>query len=650
METREAAQAQIQAATRDIVAQMLQQLYLKVYEHRKATAMDVDVDSNPIKELDEECEIISLVRDFVVDAATKSYTIPKLSALRSRRNRLSPAGRLPSEITSLIFKFAKGMEPGWMPMESKVPFNVVQVSKSWREAAMGTFSLWTEINNLMTGRLIPAFIENSGIAPLDIRLAPVGDRPAPPGLPADLQAEVRAHYARSRQAYYKYRNKVDGFMSPLAPHTSRWRTLHIQGVTQKQLEKHLLSPAPLLESLALVYGRAELDETFINTELHPKVVETLFAGETPRLSQLTLHRFYQPFDSPIYTGLSKLDLRNISVPFESIPKMLTRLGGCPGLQYLSLAHLKFYSDDWAETSNFVLPTALSFPHLDTLTLHFVEGDAICYIFASCHFPSSIEFSIRIADHWIEGFDRISLPDFVPTVSLPGLLAPSLRILAFSGEEPSSSIRCEFESLGGENDPLNIPPSHIDFFSRQDTSMYMEMLLTQLSQTIPVGALQKLNITCGQQFLQEGTACVESLRGMPALTSLELDYIPASVLEALIVGSAAPLCPSLRELAIKRSEITREKLVELASSRAGSGDTSANVPANAVARLRVLKLEEIFSIPYSSDSFRVTEQYLRDLGIDVEWREGGGRYVVGPRPAELGDYEMPTWEPSVVSEP
>ncbi|KDQ10029.1 hypothetical protein BOTBODRAFT_178577 [Botryobasidium botryosum FD-172 SS1] len=104
--------------------------------------------------LNEESEMLAVIQNIIVDTA-RDYMAEKISAIRARRNQLSPIYRLPNATLSIIFKLADSYEPKSRPSSAlslRTPVALSRVSSRWREIAFTTSSLWTTINvpNLRT--------------------------------------------------------------------------------------------------------------------------------------------------------------------------------------------------------------------------------------------------------------------------------------------------------------------------------------------------------------------------------------------------------------------------------------------------------------------------------------------------------------------
>ena len=223
---------------------------------------------------------------------------------------LPPINRLPEDIFILIPRFFKGEHgPGTLnPFPPNKPLiAMTHVCRSWRTALLSTPSLWTQIDFSTPGsKQAEGFLGRSGLQLIDVyRIFDGAD------------------------------NNMKHFLSAVLGNVHRLRRLQIYSSIPWHLERlfgRLLGPAPELEDL-------EID---VDADGDAKLPSTIFDGQLPKLTRLSLHRLdtdLRGFNLPSLTWLNFSPMREISVR-----DLISFFEQCPLLEFIHLSLAKPYPD------------------------------------------------------------------------------------------------------------------------------------------------------------------------------------------------------------------------------------------------------------------------------------------------------------------
>ncbi|KAJ6591565.1 hypothetical protein DFH09DRAFT_1358138 [Mycena vulgaris] len=248
-------------------------------------------------------------------------------ALQSRRNALSPVGRLPPEILSRVFVFCSDPDSLMWVKE------VSHISRHWRAVALACPTLWT-FPVFSQPKWADEFLKRSKMAPLTVK--------------ADLT-----------------------YMTPRMVNTVHSSLIHISRIGELDVKTgsrsvpeilNLSDPAPYLHSLCL-------ESPGFSNEQHFTLPDTfLNGGEAPRLRKLELTRFFLPWDSPLMSNLIHLKIHHPgSIARPSMSELVEALERMPLLETLELDNaLPKIADGVSIVSVPINRTALS--HLKRLTI------------------------------------------------------------------------------------------------------------------------------------------------------------------------------------------------------------------------------------------------------------------------------------------
>ncbi|KAF9810052.1 hypothetical protein IEO21_07134 [Rhodonia placenta] len=209
---------------------------------------------------------------------------------------------------------------------------VSHVCSRWRNIALNTPKLWTQINlsRLIIYNKVGSYLERSQNSPVDISL-----RLSLFGL-NDLRSPV---YGKSAISSYIVQ-VVHGVWQLISEHISHWRSFILETINPQVMEAFIglfngCSPAPMLERLELV-DRSEI-RSFYKTRKPLRV--NIFSGETPKISTIAMSGVY--FDWPQKSRTQNLiSLTLLHHEFATGPRyqVLARiLRGSPNLKTLTLS-------------------------------------------------------------------------------------------------------------------------------------------------------------------------------------------------------------------------------------------------------------------------------------------------------------------------
>jgi hypothetical protein len=244
-----------------------------------------------------------------IDAEIKSLE-ESIRALKRRRNALAPISSLPTEVTILIFSFLRTTSSAFTPGKKSDPLawlRVAHVYRQWREIALNEPLFWSHVD----------FTNLSSVGAAEIL----------------VRAKTAPLYLEARVLDSNWDNaRFSAFQEGLRACVSRICHLHISADDSQLLKtlEGLISPAPTLERLSLSRGGEWIFLTLA-------VPESLFGGNTPRLSCLKLLHCDISWKSPLLRGLRCLDIRSPTangVPSHSV--WLDALDEMPQLKMLTL--------------------------------------------------------------------------------------------------------------------------------------------------------------------------------------------------------------------------------------------------------------------------------------------------------------------------
>ncbi|KAI0367433.1 hypothetical protein BV20DRAFT_565761 [Pilatotrama ljubarskyi] len=321
-----------------------------------------------------------------------------LSCIRAKIEALStylvPAFRLPPEVLVLIFKAGGRMPHDGPVTESSIPrpfpLVVASVSRQWREIAIGTPDLWTNI--------VIKHPRPYGWVPLCLQRSC--------GHPVNITIDCRSTSLLTAPM-------VDSIMSMLMPHVHRWRRFALMtsdpAVVYTIGRRLADASAPQLRHLQL-----SLSGSSGNQEV---VLHDILQGGAEALSSVRFDSLATPWGSPPLVNLTTLDLRwlwlRTRLQYDQFRDMLA---ASPRLRALILRGTYIH-----------LHSGRTYPPLAIPTLRYLElsGDNVCRMSSLLATPALEELTLANLDEteFREFVD--SLPDGRDGGRYPALRALSL---------------------------------------------------------------------------------------------------------------------------------------------------------------------------------------------------------------------------------
>ena len=323
-----------------------------------------------------------------------------MCGMRTRRNNFSLIGRLPPEVISRIFSFHSIIEPitdrriGWS--------TVTHVCRRWRQVALSDPNLWTTIVFGLGAEWTEEMLARSNAALISYCRNMLFVSEASRRSPLDDEITLRKHLSHIQ------RLALRGDPESLAPAV-----------------RALNTPARHLESLKLLPWNATQSR-----ELCITLPSDLFAHHAPKLRHVTLNDCAVPWDSPLFRGMTHLEVH--IPPFRrpapaaqsdllSIPtlnQLLDILEVTPSLQVLSLMNRL----PRRESSSRVVPLR----HVSKLSLGGYVSEVVA-VLERVTLPGSALRSLSCSDH----SPPDGLVDFLVSFLASHVRAPEASILPLS---------------------------------------------------------------------------------------------------------------------------------------------------------------------------------------------------------------------------
>ncbi|KDQ07363.1 hypothetical protein BOTBODRAFT_611601 [Botryobasidium botryosum FD-172 SS1] len=492
--------------------------------------------------LDEEARAIGYI---------KARMEERLKEIGRRRNILAPIHRLPNEVLGIIFE---SVERGASPIFFR---NLLSVSHKWRTIALDTPSLWTNLRNLPTP-ILDVFIARSKQCPLEVS------------------------YGRSRVPGDL--SKLLQYVAHVSPYAHRWKTCKLLGPQRARAEilSRLISPVPNMETLTIslydMDSAAELDEA-------TDPFDTIFAGSTPRLRELVLDGAFVPLSSPIYSGLTKLELGRIQYSSsDSVRLLLHAFESCPLLEKLALSdiYVDFDNDVGPAPSSIKLPKLQLFQICQNFSMDWLQY----YILGCVVIPPSSTLQLSIATYVPTGFSMDLLSEPLPRINNPyhGLQNISaVKQLSIQLEDDERVCHTDgYVSDAGKRSFSFHMCTDVDPFSHTLSTLHpaFPMPLESLTLSFPshLKSPHPVNITSLADFLRQH-ALIRKLKFASFWT-------PA--IQVLKVTPTQHLCPRLEELHVIDCTVDIRELTNLVRPRVKAGVEESAFAGDIVclARLRI----------------------------------------------------------------
>ncbi|KAJ6581526.1 hypothetical protein B0H19DRAFT_983573 [Mycena capillaripes] len=449
-----------------------------------------------------------------------------IRALQSRRNALSPIGRLPPEMLSRIFLFCSNPDSlSWIK-------EVSHISRHWRAVALGCPNLWS-FPIFSQPKWADEMLKRSKMAPLTVK--------------ADLT------YMTPRMV-----NTVHSSLGQI----SRIGELDVRTGSRSVPEiLNLTDTAPYLHSLCLASPGFAQEEHFT-------LPDTFLNGEAPRLRRLELTRFFIAWDSPLLSNLLHLKIQNPGPTARpSMKELIEALERMPLLESLELdgalpiiaADVSTLSVPSARTAlskikKLVIANASALECADTLNHLSFNGDSAPSMKISCLADSSTltDFSALIpalstvVENAATTRNHRSL--FV-NIGFGGLTVKAWSCFVQTGEPPRSR-----------------PFLELDFKWHHFIRHQSEVLMASTCKSLPLRGLRALSLSTDIHEVETKT-WISTFGELPTLLTIRLHgqstQLIAALREDVIVDGVkqTPPTPVIKPIVGGRRASSRRPRVE-----------------------------------------------------------------------------------------
>ncbi|KAB5589974.1 hypothetical protein CTheo_6577 [Ceratobasidium theobromae] len=486
----------------------------------------------------------------------------ELCEVRRRRNGLTTINALPAELLSSIFKLVVDSAPkSFESAVRKWPFtdtlpqleinnstktrdydyhyaiDLSSVCKHWREVSIASARLWSTVYPSRS-KLVPLLMERSKEAGFDVVLT----------------AKHTVSPSASRFSATTPICPIPHWPEPL---TSNLRQLivHLDEHQMRQWADTLHNAiAPRLETLCISVTR------------HANVVytEPLFSGIMPRLRSLTLSGFVVPWDSPIFTDLHDLTLRqHKSIHRPTMPQFLALLGRNPHLRRLALelSGPQAPAADFEHTANNIILS-----NLQHVVLHDIPPHVVALLVHHTTFPPSAQLSISHGPHTLHAVDTHVLSMFT-RFRTPLLRAREMKLLPWS--------------IGADK------PGAAYTSSRGLLEMHVHPDLARVKDVVDgivrtplryVDTLTMENLSISDPALVVGL--LRHVHTVQTLSIIDCTF-DAVVIRALV---SEGLLPDLHELTLSGHEVDETEILQLIDSRKSNGSNLKRLSVRNCTRL------------------------------------------------------------------
>ncbi|KDQ20023.1 hypothetical protein BOTBODRAFT_142645 [Botryobasidium botryosum FD-172 SS1] len=530
--------------------------------------------------IDREYYAVVGARDLMV-RNTIALCNQQLSDIKTRRNNLSPAYRLPTELLTIIFEYTT-LPPinytRWRQSRFTL-LSISHVSKLWREIAINTPTLWSKFDVFNIGQpFANVCFARSKNTLLDLELYDETEAAWDSGTFDDhlrsQRGQMLARQRRLAEDPLLYRD--------LMAHMPRWRSLKLAYEHLGQLSP-LSAPAPHLE----VFHLNNANNSDYADYRHSLPCD-IFDGRAPRLRDLKANHVYVSLAHPIITSLTSLCLKGIDYTCSSVHELLRALERCPLLERLELARLLLPFPD--ETTPTSAPIAL--PNLRDVVFVSLHPVIICRILSSVVLPPTSRLKLLLRN-----------PADLVTIfasNTPHLEHFSRIRSLFLDVDDASRFRVRARASDEDADYL----LDVRVGKSWGRGGGVDTILRALGKGVGVLSNVEIFSINTRGCVPSTSALTEVLSAYSTVTHLSLGSIPCGRLEALLATSTARPCPVLRNLRIHDWDDTACALVRVVESRRKA------VVEQGEASLQTLELENCVSV----DGNFVLD--LESLGVEV----------------------------------
>ncbi|KAF8908889.1 hypothetical protein CPB84DRAFT_1724676 [Gymnopilus junonius] len=397
--------------------------------------------------------------------------------------------------------------------EVAIPFQVLvsHVCKRWREVAIESHFLWTNLNFAQRPRLEKAqvYISRAGGQPLDIYIdctfPPDVDEEDHPDHPLYQDNEARKkrrsqscdhpecsheHGDDNNEIEFLSQKQLTQILDVIEPEVSHWQSLDFRASTYGYVHLllsrlHKLPSASVLETLSICHFEDCDDYEFFSGDDMTSFLP--FHGIAPNLKDVVLWGVHIDWDSPFLRGLSNLELqyhaKDVRPSYRAFAKMIN---SSPDLHSLTLslsgpvlpAGVSFDADP-EEHEGAWGPTPLTIPSLRELALQFHE----------------IKYAIALVQHidvpnlksMLLDFDEEDYSSFVQTLVKP-VKGRTESVLQHVENLKISGLPCDMasaEALLGQL--VNLKSLNIKVVGPEEALIFHKLIDPQATQPPPDSA-------------------------------------------------------------------------------------------------------------------------------------------------------------------
>ncbi|KAG8891831.1 hypothetical protein FRC00_013030, partial [Tulasnella sp. 408] len=321
---------------------------------------------------------MAFLRDKIFEGSALPSLRAKVLTMINQWNAAQPISQLPPElipnIVALGFPIADylGESSERLPdryMETLVSLSTI--SRVWRNAIIGTPSLWGLLSTTLPSHINRISLQRSGNCPLMVELGPwVHGSIAP---------------------------KVNELLDMALPHWNRWSHASLWIPPLDRIMSHLSSAAPSLELFHIWVYWDELPESPIN----------LFGGHAPRLQNVLASGLPAVWDSEVFRGLRKLTLDSIENELISAGHILALLTVNPLLESIDIRDCDV---GFSLLNSGPVQTPIQLPNLKTVSLDNIGVEAAGNILPFIRAPSCEIFRLKAFPQTDNPFDATKFFD------------------------------------------------------------------------------------------------------------------------------------------------------------------------------------------------------------------------------------------------
>ncbi|KAG8943902.1 hypothetical protein FRC04_002443 [Tulasnella sp. 424] len=320
-------------------------------------------------------ESITVLRDKVLNEPTPRSSAAKMFAVIDQWNAAQPISKLPPELIAHIVALGFPITHHFGDRGECLPYfymeaigSLATISRTWRNALIGTPSLWGLLSTELQPHKNRISLERSGTCPLMVAVISWED-----GL-----------------------SSADELLDLALPHWNRWSHVRLTWIAPRdRIIKLLTSAAPQLKTL-----------DFEEYKMADSKPIDLFGGYAPGLRDIRVSTVSVRWDSEVFRDLRKLRLERIYNNSISADQVLAILSASPLLELLSIVGVKVGFTPLLTPST---RTLIQLLHLNSIRLNGVCIGAVGNILPFIRAPNCDSFELFASP---ESHDLFDAADFL----------------------------------------------------------------------------------------------------------------------------------------------------------------------------------------------------------------------------------------------